>query len=153
MTTTENVFEKNTKQLIVEVEGQSTSIELGGTSWEKRKSNDISDFARPNTGSGSERRAQNLNQIQENHIFNALLSDQFVKAANYEGLSNTDTKEDIEDALDEIFELNQRIRIQYGHVDVKGYLTEYNVDENSQNDNSTFAIDFNLLVAEPMSGA
>lgn len=150
---TDDVFEQNTKKLTIEVASSATTIELGGTSWEKRKSNDISDFARPNTSGGNaERRAQNLNQIEENHIFNALVSDEFVQKATHEGL-NLESKEDLEDSLDDFFESGLILRVQYGHVDEEGYLTEYNVDERSQNGNSVFSINFTLLVAEPMSGS
>ena len=148
-----NSFNQNTKQLTIQrVSGDSSPVvyELAGTSWERRMSNDISDFSIPSLEDSVERKAQNLNQIQENNIFNALVSDEFVaKSSNNSGLS---TKEEVESALKDLFESNTRINVQYVHVDIKGYMTEYNVEETAQNSNSVFRVDFNLLVAEPMSG-
>ena len=147
-----NSFEQETKDLRIFPVGMGgEEIKLGGTSWEKRKSNELSDFAVAKTDSSVERRAQNLNRIQENNIFNAVVSTRFVSLTDMG--ADVLTKEDVEEKLDEFFERNQLIRVIYGHVDVKGYLTELNVEEEAQNSNSVFRIDFNLLRSVPMSGS
>ena len=147
-----NSFEQETKDLRIFPVGMGgEEIKLGGTSWEKRKSNELSDFAVAKTDSSVERRAQNLNRIQENNIFNAVVSTRFVSLTDMG--ADVSTKEDVEEKLDEFFERNQLIRVIYGHVDVKGYLTELNVEEEAQNSNSVFRIDFNLLRSVPMSGS
>lgn len=148
---TSNVFEEDTKQLILYPVGTSNELELGGTSWEKRMQNNLNSFQEPSLDAeGGGTRAQNLNQIEENHIFNALINDSFIELSDINtGIS---TKEEAEIVMDNYFKGNTRVTIEYGHITRTGYLTEYNVEETSQNDLSTFRMTFTLLVAEPMSG-
>lgn len=147
-----NVFNQNTKQLIIFPFGTTgNEMELGVTSWEKRKSNDIGSFVRPNQ-EDPERRANNFNQVEENHIFNTLVSDEFISKAEFmpDGVT---TKEELETQMDEYFESQRLVEVQYGHIQERGYITEYNVDEAANEDNSVFRINFTLLVCVPMSSA
>ena len=146
-----NSFNQNTKQLIIYPEGEpGQSLELAATSWERRMSNDISDFSIPSLEDDVERKAQNLNQIQENHIFNALLSTEFLRLSDV--VTETETKEEADILLQNYFTSNTRVTVEYGHLELTGYLTELNVEEEAQNSNSVFRVDFNLMIAEPMSG-
>ena len=164
MTDPHNTFDMNTKQLLIYPVGQEDlAIELGCTSWEKRMQNDLSDFAKPSTESDVERRAQNLNQVSENHIFNSLVSDEFVVKSEvndevggvppFSDPVEVTSKEQIDTLLTNYFTLNRRLTVEYGHIEATGYLTEYNVEEAAQQDNSIYRIDFALLVSVPMSGS
>lgn len=145
-------FEMETKQLLVQPVGTSDTIELGATSWNKRMQNELNDFAKPSLNQGEvERKMQNLNRIEEMHVFDALINDDFILKSGEFGDSVT-TKEEAEDRIDTYFKMRRLLNVRYGHVDVNGYLTEYSVEEVSQNDNSTFRISFNLLVGVPMTG-
>ena len=159
-----NTFDMNTKQLLIYPVGmEDSAIELGCTSWEKRMQNDLSDFAKPSTDSDAERRAQNLNQISENHVFNSVVSDEFVVksevndevggVAGFIEPVELTSKEQIDAQLTNYFKLNRRVTVEYGHIEATGYLTEYNVEEAAQQDNSIYRIDFALLVSVPMSGS
>jgi len=163
MSNAHNTFDMNTKQLLIYPVGMKDfAIELGCTSWEKRMQNDLSDFARPSNDSDTERRAQNLNQVSENHIFNSLVSDEFVLKSEINdevgGVGDIvdpvelTSKEQIDTQITNYFTLNRRVTVEYGHIEASGYLTEYNVEEAAQQDNSVYRIDFNLLVSVPMSG-
>lgn len=149
---TEDVFEMETKQLVITPVGTLDAIELGCTSWNKRMQNELNDFAQPSLDEGdAERKIQNLNRIEEIHVFDSLISDEFiVKSDIYDG--DIESKEEAESLIDEYFKLRRLLRIRYGHIDVKGYLTEVSVEESAQNENSAFRISFNLLVGVPMTG-
>lgn len=145
-----NVFDANTKKLLISPINSGDEFELGCTSWEKRSKNDLQKFQRPSLDGQPETRAQNLNQIEENHIFNVLINDAFIQESDIN--ASVTTKEGLEQEIDAIFKKNTRCTVSYGHVSPTGYIMEYNVEEVSENDMSTFSITFTLLVAEPMSG-
>ena len=147
-----DIFDMTTKQLRINIVGDSETIELGCTNWNKRMQNELNDFAKPSLSEGeTERRIQNLNQVEEVHVFKTLVNDEFIRVSDV--ISDTyTTKEDIEEQFDTFFKQRRLVRLRYGHIDVNGYLTEFSVEEASQNDNSTFMFDFTLLVGIPMSG-
>ena len=165
--TGQNVFEMNTKEATLfttESADSQVFIDLALTSWRKDLQNDLSDFAEPSTGSDVQRRAQNLNQIEENHQVEALISNEFINHPDTEfiGFYNDEvtTKEDVEQEIDFMFKSNQLIRLSYGHIGetagqsaVTGYLTEVTVEETAASDNSVYRITFNLLRSVPMSGS
>lgn len=146
-----NVFNQNTKQLLISPVNTNTTVELGALSWEKRVQNELNDFAKPSTTPNEvERRIQNMNRIQEVHTWTALVSDEFVKKSEASTISD-ETKEGVEEVMDNYMRLLRLINVEYGHIDESGYITEYSVEESASEDNSVFRITFNLLVGVPMS--
>jgi len=144
-----NTFEADTSQLLLyPVNSEDEKVELGATSWEKRMSNELESFNRAGTGNTL---AQNLNKVEENHIFNALVSDEFIELSDAN--DNITNKEAVDIKMEQIFTGNTRITVEYSYFQKSGYIVEYNIEEVSQNDMSTFRITFTLLVAEPMSGS
>jgi len=146
----QDVFEANTKQLLISFDNGASTYELGCSRWNKRLQNEVNDFAEPsNVPQEVQRRIQNLNQIEEVHTFEALISDEFVEVSEF--YTGDVTKEDVEESMDNVFKGTRLLEIEYGHVNVTGFMTEYSVEETWTGDGSIFTITFDLLVGVPMS--
>ena len=150
----QNVFDPDTKKLLIRPSSaqQGGGYELGCRNWSKTLSNNVNDFARPVTQPGdTERRVQNLNQIEEIHTFRVLISDQFIATSSQYDSLGASTKEDVEEELDQLFKDINKVEVEYGHVSPSGYMIDYSVDEPAAADGSVFEIQFDLLVGIPMS--
>jgi len=52
------------------------------------------------------------------------------------------SKEDVEETMDNLFKGTRLLKIDYGHVNVTGFMTEYSVEETWTGDGSIFTITF-----------
>jgi len=147
----DNVFKKETKQLIITPVGKGDTVELGAFNWNKRLRNELNDYAKPSSTEGEvERRIQNMNMVEEVHTFSALISDEFItKSSEFDNIS---TKEEAESQLDQYFKMKRLLQVTYGHVDVNGFLTEISVEESQRQSGGVFRIDLDFLVGVPMTG-
>lgn len=141
----------NKKQLIITLQGGTgIELELTATNWSPTFRNELNDFARPSSESGDvERKVQDLLRVEETHVFEAKVSDEFVELSEY--YVDGSDKEDVYFALEEVFKSVEPVKVKYGRVEKKGYLTELSFEERANQDNSVLRIDFNLLVGTPMS--
>ena len=147
-----NVYDMNTKQMIIQRKSGGDKAELGVTVHNKRLQNEVNDFPEPKMDAVDvNRKIQNMNMLTEVHTFEAVIDDDLVNSSDVYG-DSMETKEQVEQWMDMLFKSAAHLELEYGHINVEGYMTELSFEERAQDDNSTYRIELNFLVGRPMSG-
>lgn len=143
-------YKPDKTKLVLQSTEDDLQVELSAQSKEKRLQNEITSFPEPDQQGGNvERRAQNLNLIEEVQVVNAIYDGEWVEGSD-DGHS---TSKQVEDELDALFKANSLLQLDYGDETYIGFLTELSEEKSAQNSmHGLRDVRFNFLVAVKMSG-